>query len=331
MSTPVSANEVFLREHLKTTRHEIEDCEKEIARLEGKYSELSEVQKQSPELAPKFADWNSRVAALRVTLTAKRDAVDKLDVAIREAIVAAAVNAIEVKVPPPVVPVATAPKIPELPHLDRTFFYGKNGDSVEDWIKTFKGYCLFYADRLSTFVAIEKELHVHLRADAFAWYEDRHFESVESFFDALRAEFGERLAQDKVVAALVTMAPTATLAEYVRQFRCLYKKLDVSRRDLIWVRFAFLSNVPDVMLSSVSTKIMQARTPEEMFDCCQDSGFVSGQGDSCVAMDLDALTKNDFESVIKCFKCSGFGHAASQCPSKKKDKNAAGPSALRDK
>ena len=58
--------------------------------------------------------------------------------------------------------------------------------------------------------------------------------------DDFRAEFGERLTQDKVVQKMVALTPDGTLAEYLRAFRSVYKQLHVDRRDAVWVRYALL-------------------------------------------------------------------------------------------
>jgi hypothetical protein len=60
---------------------------------------------------------------------------------------------------------------PKLPDLNRTLFYGKSGEDVQDWINTFKAFKMFYS--LDAWQAIHSELTLHMKGAAFAWFEHR--------------------------------------------------------------------------------------------------------------------------------------------------------------
>lgn len=328
---PISPNEQFLRDHLEATRAEILKFEQQAANLHGKYeaydAELSPEQKVEDKHKQRLAAWQTKLDELNCAISAKKNDIPFLESAIRDAVVLSVAASGTAPAPTTNV-VMPAPVVPELPELVRTFFYGKSTDNVEEWIQSFKSYVQFYSARLSDFNSIKNELAVHMRGAAFAWFDGRDFVDLDAFFKALRYEFGERLVQDKLVKQLHDMVPANTLAEYVRAFRGVYKRLDASHRDIIWIRFAFLANVPPDMLSAVSSSIMNAQSVDNMFDSCADTGYIKNPTAQPVVGDIDmnALTDNtkkvkieDFVKQCTCFKCTGFGHMASDCPSKKKN------------
>ena len=188
--------------------------------------------------------------------------------------------------------------VTKLPGLTRTLFHGRSDDktndwiTANDWINSFKSYVKFYS--LNDWPTIHKELLVHMKGSAFAWIEDRVFDSLDDFFQQFRHEYGERLVQDRLVKQLHAMVPTTNLAEYVRSFRATYKLLDVAHRDLVWIRFAFINGVPDHMLAAVSSSVLNATSVDAMFDCCADVGHIKSVG----SMDVDAIENNGLVSAL---------------------------------
>jgi len=153
------------------------------------------------------------------------------------------------------------------------------------------------------------------------------------------------LVQDRLVKQLHAMAPTTHLAEYVRSFRATYKLLDAAHRDLVWIRFAFINGVPDHMLADVSSSVLNAKSVDAMFDCCADVGHIKSGGSAVGDIEMNALpkgsesrvTEKDFKRKCKCYRCTGFGHMANECPSQRvksggvsSSSGQSGPGSLRE-
>jgi hypothetical protein len=181
-----------------------------------------------------------------------------------------------------------------------------------------------------------------LRSSAYKWYDDRSFVDQLDFIKQIRHEYGDKLAQDKLVLRLVNLAPVTSLHSYLQDFRALYKDLDKENQTLTWVRMAFVSNVPGAWLHDLSSRIYSVPTVEALFDLVSGTAHVSDTGSpasgvgatSGAPMDLDALGKIDkkeFVNQIVCFKCGGYGHRADGCSSKKVSSKSTGAEGLRDK
>ena len=344
MAAP-STTEVLLRDQLTLFRSELLAFEKQKSHYESKLEtydkETRQDQKATESYQHSVASVHAKLDEINKLIDARNVGIPQLEAAIRQvAIDTALLVASQRAHPQHVQPQVSVPN--KLPDLQRTLFYGRSDEKANDWINCFKAYVAFYS--LNDWQAVRGELLVHMKGSAFAWFEDRVFDSLDDFFRQFRHEYGERLVQDRLVKQLHAMAPTTHLAEYVRSFRATYKLLDAAHRDLVWIRFAFINGVPDHMLADVSSSVLNAKSVDAMFDCCADVGHIKSGGSAVGDIEMNAfpraeskVTEKDFKRKCKCYRCTGFGHMANECPSQRvksggvsSSSGQSGPGSLRE-
>jgi hypothetical protein len=336
MAAP-STTEVFLRNQIAQSRSELLAFEKQKSHYESKLEtydkETDAANKATESYQQNVSSVHAKLTEINSLIDARNASIPQLENAIRQVAIDTALLAAQLTTPPPVHPQGSV--VPnKLPDLVRPVFLGALNENAEDWIISFEQYRTFY--NLSTWQAASNELNVCMRGSAWKWFSGKTFVDLNDFYKKLRHEYGEKLQQDKLVKRLVALAPSSTLSEYLRQFRDICKTLDAENTPLVWIRFAFISNVPSSMLNDLTTRIMTVSSVDELFDTVAGFGHVGPTGD----IEMNAFPKNedkpkrtirDFERKCTCFNCTGFGHMSGECPSKRvKSSSSAGPGDLRD-
>ena len=99
------------------------------------------------------------------------------------------------------------------------------------------------------------------------------------------------------------------------------------------------------MLAEVSSSVLNATSVDTMFDCCADVGHIKSGGSAVGDIEMNAfprgseskVTEKDFKRKCKCYRCTGFGHMANECPSQRvksggvsSSSEQSGPGSLRE-